>query len=278
MRAERIPVMALTSLLCGLGSVGWLRDFGNSSLAALPIGLLLVVAGVGFAVSRFLSILGQSAIVRFVAVSLCCLFALPILISWPGRIGEYAIPLVPDSAGILVCLAALVAGGLSLALSERRYGTVVFSMLLAVYVLITAFLYDPLTRSPYFVVRRFASAASQDDQAGMIPYFSRESLRHFDELPTTSYGNEDGSATGSLKTVGYLHGVGARNSLLYGIHITGNTAIADCSVPWHGEEDWNMFQFRGHGATVYLIREDGEWKIDAWRSWKESPLYQLSHE
>ncbi|BCM90171.1 hypothetical protein IAD21_02022 [Abditibacteriota bacterium] len=197
----------------------------------------------------------------------CCLGG-RVATQWIGKCGAYAVPPVPDSVGVAICVGAIATGILSLLRKERVIPLALTGICVGLFVALTSFFYDWFTRSPYFVLRQFAAAAARNDQQVMMPFFSRDSLRHFSRLPTTNYGNDDGVYPRQLKTVAHLFGTGARHTVLLGIKIVGNRAVIDCPVP----ERWDMFRVAGKMGKVYLVREGKQWKVDVYRYWQEEQL------
>lgn len=258
-------IAPLTSIVCALVATAWLREFGDGLISGPQVGWALST------VSAIVSIIvlacqweGPPTRRALVAI-LSCVVVVIILPYWISRVGAYAVPHVPDTVGLLFCLVS-TATGISLLVKPKWLSIVsLVSIPLGIYVLVTAFLYDPLTRSPYFTARRFAAAAYRCDQQAMLPFFSNESLEHFAELPEVQFGNNDGVYPRKLKTVNHMHGIAARNALLLKIDITGSRATVNCVVPWA----WNLFMVRGHGGRIHLVREGGQWKVDVYTDFQE---------
>lgn len=265
-QVRSIPFIALASLVCSFVATGWLRDFGDGFLSAPLVGLLLSFVGICAAVILASGRLGVPRIMQFLTVPFGCWLGVVTAANWIARLGAYAVPHVPDIVGAAVSVAAIATGVLSLVRREHTATIALIGLSLGLFVLVTSFLYDRVRNSPYYTLRQFAAAAYRNDQKAMMPFLSSASLRHFSELPTTYYGNDDGVYPRELKTVDHMHGIAARNTLLLGIKIKGNRAMVDCPVP----QRWDLFRVAGKGGEVYLVREGKHWKVDAYRHWQET--------
>lgn len=278
-RQSRAQGSALASLACGVAAVGWLRPLeGDEGLLAIPslcAGMALVgVSAVGVRLvravrgrqnrddGRLLRLVASAALSVFVAFG-AVLAALIVVLPWAGWFGSYALP-PGNMLGVLLGVAAVCLGIGSIARRERALATAVSGLALGMLVLAVSYIWDPIADTPYGAVRRFAAAAARADQEAMISQFSAESVRHLDELPRTTYfvaGESD-----ELITVRQMHPPAARETLLLSVQREDDRATVECVVPITR----SATGFFGHGGRIYVIREDGAWKIDAYRHWQET--------
>ncbi len=242
--------MALTSLVCGLMATVWLREFGDGSIRGPFVGMFLSLVPIGGA-AQFLTSRGpMNRVLRVLAVPAFCLVGLMLMGYWVSRAGAHVVPPVPEFVGIAVSAGAVFAGARSLWLREGAPVVAFGGALLGLFVLVTAFVVDVVTNSPYHAVRQYAAASQRGDEASMRGLLSTESLKDIAE-------------TSALPS--HLSGVGGRNALLLKITIDGDRAVVDCPVP----DSWSLFGMKGHGGEVELIREGSEWKVDTHRQWIE---------
>lgn len=266
---------AVLALACGVAAMGWLRPFLTCSLddagfLAFYVSFVAALA-LGFvATGRLRAFQAQgpnrsaarkvSRVIVGVAVGLICgIAAVQAMNYWFGRFGAYAIPRA-DVLGLALALAAMALGAVSIRQRGRIQVIAVVAILLGAFVLVTGYLLDRFARCPYFTVRQFAAVADRADQNAMKRFFSRRSLQHFDQLPRTAYG-VGGEYRPPLVTVDLMLPGWARGALLWSVDEEGVTAEVRCLVPYY----WNVMGFGGHGGTIPLVKEDGLWKIDAYK-------------
>lgn len=252
---KHAPLMATIAQAYSLIATGWLRNFGDGSVSGPCVGLFLIVVAIGAALFHVVRTWQSPWVVKLVEVPLGGLLAALAAPYWVSQLGAYAVPHVPESIGIALCAAAFAAGILSLFRKERATTIAVMAIILSLFVEVTAFSYDPFFHTPYYTLRKFAAAAYHGDQRAARALYSSKSLRQFAEMPLYL---SDGGAYPMGRTQ-------ACNSLLLDIRITGNRAIAQCPVPYR----WTAMSVAGDLRHVYLIREGGQWKIDAYRDWQE---------
>ncbi len=193
---------------------------------------------------------------------------------WPGRVGMYAIPHLPDPVGTFVgptltellgtgiCGAGVILLVLSVRRGEKARPLLILTVLILLVTITEAFVYDAVTRSPYWVVRKLARAARRYDQQAMNRYLSAESLSKYRKNPNARSYYE----AGRRKYLGWFMGAEtARRTLLLDLHMQNGRAEMETVVPWR----WTMSGFSGHGGRVYLVKEQGHWKIDLVRARRE---------
>jgi hypothetical protein len=264
-----VPVFAFASFVCGLVAMGWLRGFGVYSLdSVLPVGLGLasagaLAAGVAYGGRRPPAEAGgRSFLARLASMAGAVIVASGatfwIVVIWAGRLGAYAVPHAP-LVGVFICASGMALGIISIMRRERALAVSSVGILLGFFVLLVPGLVDRLTHSPYLTTRQFAAAAYRGDQEAMKRLFSARSLRHFSELPVTTYYSTGGEAN-QLVTVDHMCGETARNTLLLSLRVRGDTARFDCLVPYR----WRAFTYQGSASETPLVREEGRWRIDVY--------------
>ena len=139
---------------------------------------------------------------------------------------------------------------------------------LAAYVIVTAYAWDLPGTSPHAVVRKFAAAGYRKDQAELNKYVTKETLVGYSDFPVTVNSTAELKTGEGLVTVRPFHGIGAKNAVIYSLHVSGDTAEVKCPVPY-SSAGWGMMQMSGHMPTIYLLREDGNWKVDVARQKKK---------
>jgi len=270
---------AVLALACGVAAMGWLRPFLTCSLddagfLAFYVSFVAALA-LGFAATgklRAFQARGSnrsaaqkvSRVIVGVAVGLICgIAAVQAMNNWFGRFGAYAIPRA-DVLGLAFAFLAIALGALTIRQRERIQVIAVVAIFLGAFVLATGYLLDRFARSPYYTVRQFAAVAGRADQNAMKRFFSRRSLQHFHEMPGMRY-YVDGEFGPPLVTVDYMYPVAAQNTLLLSVNEQGASAEVESLVPYY----WHVMGCTGgHGGTIPLVKEDGIWKIDAYKDYE----------
>jgi len=256
--------------------MGWLRACGHYDLGeVLPNALILVFAGtvvVGIATARRVaawrapqtgSVFERWAIRGGLAI---LVLAASVIISWvmeywAGMMGAYAIP-TADGMGIVIVICAMGLGAASAIRRERATAIALVGILLGSFTLVTAYLLDRLTRSPYLTVRQFAAATYREDDRAMERFLSSRSTRHLLD-PEETYSSLSRRKRWQLNTVASLQAESAREVVLVEVDIKGRVAHVSSVVPYPG--GLTAMRVAGHGGDIPLVRENGVWKIDVYR-------------
>jgi hypothetical protein len=180
---------------------------------------------------------------------------------FPGPIGEYVPAVVMDGLGALVCLSTFVFGALSLRHRERATPLVIGSCLVALFVVLTAFVYDRVTHSPYAVVRAYLIATSRGDEDAIKAFLSADSLADWSELRIAAAARPGTSAATAQRARSSF----GRRALISGLETEGGQATVMLGIPRH----WEVGHFRGRGSRMYLVNEEGRWRVDAHRDYRE---------
>jgi hypothetical protein len=280
-RRSDSQALALASLACGVAALGWLRileqDWVNAAVPLLCAGIALVgLSAIGvrlFRVARGrwrreeagllgLAALGALAVLVALGALLGVLVVVQPYIGWFGR---YALP-PRNVLGALLAVTAVCLGIGSIARRERALMTALPGLGLGLVVVAVSYVWEPLADTPSRAVRRFAVLAARSDQEAMLSQFSADSLRHIDERPRTYWGVYGRSV--EFVSVDHMYPPAVRNTLLLSVQREGTRATVECLIPM--SRHWlDGRGFFGHGSHIYLIREDGAWKIDAYRHWQE---------
>ncbi|MCH8273518.1 MAG: hypothetical protein IH851_01865 [Armatimonadetes bacterium] len=281
---------ALAAFALAMLSVGWVRGFGyvsffgDAAFGAYALGVvaaLMAGGSLGFRAAR--PTIGEKGPVLrgavsgalAVAIGLVFVFtAALVLPSWIGQIGAYAIPRLPDWLAALIAVTAVTFAVLSVTRRERAIGLAALSALLGGYTLVTALVWDRLVDSPHALVRRFAAAAYRKDMEQMLALASKSSHAWMNDPSITQY--LDGpEAVSSLVVIGPFHPGAVRNALIDRIEIDGDRAVVECPVP-RGSGNWTMYFLKSHGHTIYLVKDEGQWRVDVQRYYEERyPFWEI---
>lgn len=271
---------AILGALLAMGSTAWLRGFGYvsftvaSQIAAavsffVAVGLVATIAH-AMPVGEFRNRIGQllQILVKLIVVGGVLAVSLSFSFGAIGKIGAYGVPHLPRFLGLVLALGAIA---LAVAGCRKESGSIAVGCLTAVlagYVVVTAYVWDLPGTSPHAVVRNFAAAGYRKDQAELNKYVTKESLANMSDYPVTVNSTSELETGEGLVTVSPFFGVGAKNAVIESIDVKGDTAEVRCPVP-SSAATWGVWQMKGKMFTIYLLREDGEWKVDVARKKRE---------
>jgi hypothetical protein len=273
--ARRFPTYAVAALGCAICALAWVRACALFNDDLMGIGITVWMVAVPVVLVRGVTLALRVGWRARPVVMGVTILVVATLSDWVAQVGGYAIPhpasvplsdaviALTEPLGMLLCFAALMLGASSLLRRERAIATAIASMAAGLFVLTTAFVYDAAVGSPYWVVRQYARAAYRCDQEAMNQLLSRESLAHYPELLVKYFGPPRDRT--HLVTVDHMYGVVAAHVLLPNLKIDGDCATVRTDLPrW-----WSIWHFRGKGGHIYLVREQGRWRIDAYRHLQE---------
>jgi hypothetical protein len=257
---------------CGLAAMGWARPYLSCAVwdvGFLALALIFIAAfAVGFAAAGAAKVFQSQgsrrswarSIARIIAGvatgTLAGAAAYWATTDWVERFGAYAIPRA-DYLGLGLSVLAIAFGAVSIRVRGRLGVTAAAAIFLGGFVLVTGYLADRFAHSPYFVVRQYAAAAERADQEAMRQLFSRQSLRHWTELPTRR--SADGRQT--LTTVDRMYPGVAGAALLTSVETQGKTASVELLLP----DYWHIIgASAGHDEFIGLVKDNGAWKIDGY--------------
>ena len=248
---KSIPPFAQVSLVLSLWATLWLRESGDGGISWPQIGILVAILPI-WAAARFVARnTPMNRVLRFLAAPVISLGSTIVMPFCFGRAGLYLIPPVPDWIGMAIAGGAVLAAARSWWLREGAPWVALGGFALGGAILVTAFMLDPLTDSPYHIVRAYAAASLREDEGAMKRMLSSESLN-------------DMAETHSMPDMKHVTRV-AKAALLLKVTYEGDRATIDCPVP----SQWNLMGFKGKGGQVDLIREGGHWKLDPHRQYVE---------
>lgn len=246
-----IPLFAQMSLVLSLLATLWLRESGDGGVSWPKIGILAAILPI-WAAARFVARnTPMNRVLRFLAapvISLGSAIVMPFIL---GRVGLYLIPPVPDWIGMAIAGGAVLAAARSWWLREGAPWVALGGFALGGAIFVTAFMLDPLTDSPYHVVRAYAAASLREHESAMKRMLSSDSLN-------------DMAETHSMPNIKHVTQA-AKAALLLKVTYEGDRATIDCPVP----SEWDLWGLMGHGGEVDLVREGGNWKLDPHRQYVE---------